>query len=424
MFSPSYKRLAILLAITFLSIPGLAADPINLLIITGGHDFQREPFFAMFDQMQEIDYTERQHPQARQLFEDGRAADYDVILMYDMWQEITPEQKRGFLQYLDSGKGLIVLHHALASYQDWPTFLDIVGGTYILNPDGREIDDQTHPPSVYKHDVEMDINLADKEHPITQGISPYRILDETYGKMYIRPGVHPLLTCNHPTSTGIVGWTHNYKQAKVVAIQGGHDQHAYQNPNFSQLVENAIHDAAQPYEKIALFNGEDLSNWEATGNADWQVEDGLLIGQQGENNAPGDLFTHDSFRNFELTAEFQMQWPANSGIWFRYQNEQRAYQADILEYQDPECYSGTLYCPGQMFLAMNEDKDLVDRDGWNTLHVRCMDNHIAIDLNGTQVANLRDETSRSGKVGIQIHAGDQFKDMQIKLRRLDLIELE
>ena len=34
---------------------------------------------------------------------------------------------------------------------------------------------------------------------------------------------------------------------------------------------------------VKLFNGKDLTGWEATGNAKWVVEDGMLIGTQGEN---------------------------------------------------------------------------------------------------------------------------------------------
>ena len=94
-----------------------------------------------------------------------------------------------------------------------------------------------------------------------------------------------------------------------------------------------------------LFNGRDLTGWEKDGNAKWFVEDGTLVGTQGENNAPGDLFTKDTYRDFLLTVTYRTEWPCNSGIWFRYQSPQTAYQADILEYKNPECYSGQYNVP-------------------------------------------------------------------------------
>jgi len=169
---------------------------------------------------------------------------------------------------------------------------------------------------------------------------------------------------------------------------------------------------------VKLFNGKDLSGWETSGNARWFVEDGMLVGTQGENNAPGDLFTTDTYRDFLVTVTYRTEWPCNSGLWFRYQSPQKAYQADILEYKNPVCYSGTLYCPGKMFLAMNEDKSIVDREGWNTIKVRAEGDHLQVWINDHQVADVHDDTTDSGKIGFQVHPGDQFGPMKIVVREL------
>jgi len=169
---------------------------------------------------------------------------------------------------------------------------------------------------------------------------------------------------------------------------------------------------------LPLFNGRDLTGWKATGGAKWTIEDGAIVGIQGPNGAAGDLLTEKAYKNFLLTVTYRVVWPCNSGIWFRYQSADKAYQADILEYKKPECYSGTLYCPGKMFLAMNTDKTLVDRDGWNKIAVRAGDNHIQIWINGHQVADVHDDTSDSGYIGFQIHAGDQLSPNKIIVREV------
>ncbi len=174
---------------------------------------------------------------------------------------------------------------------------------------------------------------------------------------------------------------------------------------------------------VALFNRKDLKGWEATGGAEWTVENNYLVGTQGEDNAPGDLFTEDSYDDFDLKCVYRVVWPCNTGIWFRYQSPQKAYQADILEYKDPECYSGTLYCPGKMFLAMNEDKSLVNRQDWNTMNVRAIGDHLQIWLNGAKVADVHDTTTGSGKIGFQVHPGAQFGAMKIIVKELILREL-
>jgi len=174
---------------------------------------------------------------------------------------------------------------------------------------------------------------------------------------------------------------------------------------------------------VKLFNGKDLSGWETSGEAKWVVEDGMLIGTQGENNAPGDLFTTETYSDFVASLIYRVEWPCNSGLWFRYQSPQKAYQADILEYKNPECYSGTLYCPGKLFLAMNEDKTLVNREGWNAIKVRAEGDHLQVWINGHQVADVHDDSTDSGKLGFQIHQGDQFGPMKIVVKELMLKQL-
>ena len=176
--------------------------------------------------------------------------------------------------------------------------------------------------------------------------------------------------------------------------------------------------AAEENEFVSLFNGKDLTGWETTGGAKWIIEEGMLVGMQGENNAPGDIFTAASYADFELTVTYRVEWPCNSGVWFRFQSPNKTYQADILEYKDPECYSGTLYCPGKMFLAMNTDKELVDREGFNTIKIRTQGQNIKIWVNSTQVADVNDDTSDTGKVGFQIHAGDRFGKMKIVVKEI------
>jgi len=169
---------------------------------------------------------------------------------------------------------------------------------------------------------------------------------------------------------------------------------------------------------IRLFNGKDLTGWQTVGNAKWDVQDGLLVGTQGQNNAPGDLLTENTYKDFVLTVTYRVEWPCNSGVWFRYQSPDKAYQADILEYKNPECYSGTLYCPAKMFLAMNTDKTLVNRDGWNTMKVQAEGEHIQIWLNGRQVADVRDNSTDSGQIGFQVHPGAEFGPMKIVVQEI------
>ncbi len=166
----------------------------------------------------------------------------------------------------------------------------------------------------------------------------------------------------------------------------------------------------------SLFNGKDLNGWKPVGGAIWKVEDHCIVGTQGPNGVAGDLFTEKEFGDFELRATIKIHWPANSGIWFRYTNPDSAYQADILEYKDPEAYSGSLYCPGKMFIAINKDKSIEKHDDWNTYLVSAKGDHLVITLNGKVTADVHDKSFTRGAIGFQVHPGNEFKDMKVTVR--------
>jgi len=82
-----------------------------------------------------------------------------------------------------------------------------------------------------------------------------------------------------------------------------------------------------------------------------------------------------------------------------------------------------MYCPGKLFLAINDDPDLVDRDGWNTIKIQAQGDHSQIWLNGRQVADVHDDTTDTGKIGFQVHPGAEFGPMKIVVKEMLIKEL-
>jgi hypothetical protein len=117
-----------------------------------------------------------------------------------------------------------------------------------------------------------------------------------------------------------------------------------------------------------------------------------------------------------------VRWPANSGIWFRRSSSQPGYQADILDDPGiPGALSGSFYAMGVGFLVKNSDRDSVNQEDWNQLRVRAVGEEVTIGLNGKTVVEARDSRFlKPGSIGIQIHAGDGFKGMEIRVRNIRL----
>lgn len=228
------KRLILFLVFSFFFISSAKCQSLRVLVVTGGHDFERKPFFKMFDGFKDIEYRETIHPDADQLIRSKEIEAYDVIVFYDMPKKIDESTKKAFLKLLSNGMPMVFLHHSLASYPDWPEFTKIPGGKYF------EKATSTHEPSSYKHDVEVPVNIVNKDHPITRNMKNFTIHDEVYGNFLVLPQCMPLLKTTHPESTPVIGWTNHYKNARIVYLQSGHDHSAFDNQNYQKLVYRSI----------------------------------------------------------------------------------------------------------------------------------------------------------------------------------------
>ena len=213
-------------------------DKIRLLVITGGHGFQKDSFFQLFADNPDIAYQAVEHPNAHARLTAEAAKQYDVIVTYDYNQAISEEAKANFLERLKEGKGLVALHHAIAAYPNWPEYWNIIGARYYLA--ATNINGVAKPRSKARDDMTFRIHVADPRHPVTRGIKDFMVRDETYKWFDVAPKCHPLLTTDEPENNEVLSWAKTYRRARVVYLQLGHDRQTYENPNYQQLLRQAI----------------------------------------------------------------------------------------------------------------------------------------------------------------------------------------
>ncbi len=242
---PRHTLLLALGVFVLATATGLAADltangseKLRLLIVHGGHEFETNQFFQVFREMPGVTFTTVQHPAAQAWFNSDRAREYDVLVFYDMWQQISDEAKADLVNLIKGGKPLLALHHCLGSFQKWDEYANIIGGRYHLEKWTQQGVEK--PGSTYQHDVDFKIQIADSGHPVTRGLRDFAIHDEVYGGFEVKPGVHVLLTTDEPKNGRDLGWAKTYGAARVVYLQLGHDHRAYENPNYRQLVTQAL----------------------------------------------------------------------------------------------------------------------------------------------------------------------------------------
>jgi type 1 glutamine amidotransferase len=230
-----------------LSQPGQQTGPdkkIKVVVVTAGHGFEEEPFFAVFDSLENVDYTKAHQQDHSEIFEDITGWDYDVIVLYNMTQEISEKRKANFLKLLDKGVGVVAMHHCIAAFQNWDEYPKIIGAKYYLT---EAVEDGVkHPRGVPKHDLDLAVHVDDARHPITRGLSDFVIHDEGYNKYWFDNDNRVLLSSEHPQCQGPICWVRNYSKSKVCYIQLGHDRAAYENASYQKLVARAIKWSVDP----------------------------------------------------------------------------------------------------------------------------------------------------------------------------------
>jgi hypothetical protein len=222
-------------------LPGFGCfhRPIRVLVITGGHDYNKEEFNKMLSELDpSISIQVAGLPEAFDMFQPENRGKYDVLVFYHMWQEISEEQENLVAECIREGKPLVALHHSICAFDDWPEYWNIIGGKYFHKP--TTFNGKDYPACSYIHDIKFNVKISDKKHPVTRGVKDFEIFDETYKGYYVEEGVTPLLTTDEPSSTHIIGWAKKYGKARVVVLQSGHDTPTFRNSNYRKLLLQAI----------------------------------------------------------------------------------------------------------------------------------------------------------------------------------------
>ena len=259
-------------------------SPVKVLLVTKGHPFQREPFFAVFDADPGIVWTHVEQPAAQALLHPDRAAGFDVIAFYDMpgitftrsdpptvFEHPPAQLVADMTALVEAGKGLVFLHHAVAGWPAWPEYARLVGGRFHYQP--ASLLGIEYPDSGYRFDITHRVSVVDPSHPICVGLGDgFELTDELYLYPVLETEVVPLLRSSapftddqffssdrairgdrgtregwsHPPGSDLVGWVKHAGNSPVAYLQFGDGPSTYADPAFRLVLGNALRWAASP----------------------------------------------------------------------------------------------------------------------------------------------------------------------------------
>jgi len=231
----SFLSTAVLLAIATALLgvsradgPATAVSPkkLQVLVLVGGHGFAEKPFHEIFDSFPDMKCTFVEEKVGGEAFENIENWPYDAIVLYNFSKNPPEKQRENLLKLMDRGVGLVVLHHGLHAYRDWPEFAKMAGITSFV--------------SDAKEGAHYTVHIEDPQHPIVKGMRDFAVIDETYLGHQVDPKVHVVLSTNEPKNLHAIAWVHTYRNSPVCFLQLGHGPSVYGQKEFRLVLSNAI----------------------------------------------------------------------------------------------------------------------------------------------------------------------------------------
>lgn len=157
----------------------------------------------------------------------------DLIVQAVTMSSITSEQEQGLLEAVKSGVGLAGWHGGLAdSFRQNTEYQFMVGGQWVAHPGGV---------------IDYEVTISNKEHPITKGLSDFKMHSEQY-YMHVDPINHVLATTafsgRHASwIKGVVMpvvWTKKYGKGRVFYTSLGHVSKDFDVPEAREIVKRGM----------------------------------------------------------------------------------------------------------------------------------------------------------------------------------------
>ena len=164
-----------------------------------------------------------------------------------------------------------------------------------------------------------------------------------------------------------------------------------------------------------------MDNFNPIGDANWRPEGGAIVADAGKG---GYLVSKNSYKDFQVRAEFWADTTTNSGVFLRCADPNKvtatnAYEVNIYD-QRPDPSYGT----GGIVNVAKVSTVLKAGGKWNTYEITAKGSQLTVVLNGVQTVDVQNSKLAEGRLALQYGLGP--KDVQggvIKWRKVQIRSL-
>jgi Domain of Unknown Function (DUF1080) len=165
---------------------------------------------------------------------------------------------------------------------------------------------------------------------------------------------------------------------------------------------------------VALFDGKNTDHFSPIGDANWRIEDGVLVADKASKISY--LVSKQEYGDFQIRAEFWVSDDANSGIFIRVSNPnevtgKNAYEVNIFDQRpDPKYATGAI-------VDVAPSSQVVKAGGkWSTFEITAKGPRFDVIFNGIKtVVGAMDSKHAKGRIALQYGQGVvKFRKVEIK----------
>ena len=165
-----------------------------------------------------------------------------------------------------------------------------------------------------------------------------------------------------------------------------------------------------------------LENFDRLGDANWRAEDGAIVADKAK--VASYLVSKNSYKDFQIKAEFWADHTTNSGIFIRLSDPKavaatNSYEVNIYDQRPDPVYGTAAIVDFAKVVPMPKAGGK-----WNTFLITAKGSNLIVEFNGVQTVNINDSKFGSGPIALQF--GNGPKDAPggvIKWRKVQITSL-
>jgi hypothetical protein len=174
-----------------------------------------------------------------------------------------------------------------------------------------------------------------------------------------------------------------------------------------------------------LIDGEKgLENFNRLGDANWRAEGGAIVADKAKESSSL-LVTKNSYKDFQIHAEFWADQKTNSGIFLRAQDPKKvgansSYEVNIYDARPGQEYSTAAIVD---FAKVPVPGPYKAAGKWNTMDITAKGSTVTVVFNGVKTVELQGAKFLEGPFALQFGNHGKAPGGPIKFRKVQVREL-